>query len=79
MSEDDYSYLNDNSTSSEDLPFHTVNWNPEDTQGTSKEKSSVDICTVSCQQAHTRLHTLRSSRLLLLVYRTFRSQSMSDM
>lgn len=46
MQEDDYSYLNDDSACSENLPFHTVNWNPEETQNTSKEESSIDICTV---------------------------------
>ncbi|KMQ87814.1 hypothetical protein RF55_12811, partial [Lasius niger] len=43
--EDDYSYLNDNSTCSEDLPFHTVNWNLEDNQSILEEKSSKDVCT----------------------------------
>ncbi|XP_070168069.1 uncharacterized protein [Polyergus mexicanus] len=44
--EDEYLYLIDNNASSEDLPFHIVNWNLEDNQTTSEEKSSIDVCTV---------------------------------
>lgn len=47
LPEDEYTiYINDNNICLEDLPFHTVNWNLQDNQSTSKEKSSVDVCAV---------------------------------
>lgn len=44
--EDDYSSLLDNSASTEDLPYHAVNWTLADNQNTSKEVSSTETCTV---------------------------------
>lgn len=43
--EDDYSYLTDTDFR-EDLPFYSVNWNRKDTQSTSEDISSADVCTV---------------------------------
>ncbi|XP_070518821.1 E3 ubiquitin-protein ligase cblA-like [Cardiocondyla obscurior] len=43
--EDDYSYLTDTSNT-EDLPFHNVDWNVTKTLSPSEAKSSSDICTV---------------------------------
>ncbi|XP_070519755.1 E3 ubiquitin-protein ligase cblA-like [Cardiocondyla obscurior] len=43
--ENDYSYLTDTSNT-EDLPFHNVDWNVTKTQSPSEAKSSSDICTV---------------------------------
>ncbi|XP_071652253.1 uncharacterized protein [Temnothorax longispinosus] len=48
--EDDYFYLNERST--EDGPFHTVNWNL-DNESTSKEESSIDNCTVCLVEERT--------------------------
>ncbi|XP_070169673.1 uncharacterized protein [Polyergus mexicanus] len=45
--DDDYGYwYSDNSNASEDLPFHTINWDLENSQNISREKPSEDICTL---------------------------------
>lgn len=45
MPDDDYGYwYSDDSSASEELPFHTVNWDLQNKQNVSREKSSEDIC-----------------------------------
>ena len=46
MPENEYLHLINDSTNSEDLPFHTVNWNMKSNQNLSEEKTSEDICAV---------------------------------
>ncbi|XP_011863142.1 PREDICTED: mitochondrial ubiquitin ligase activator of NFKB 1-like isoform X1 [Vollenhovia emeryi] len=57
--EDDYGYLhsstNESNAYTEDLPFHTVHWMLQYSPSTSKEESSLNICTVCYSNERTHV------------------------
>jgi len=58
--EDDYGHLYSSTNANQrndstDLPFHTVDWTLQNSQSTSKEKSSSDVCTVCYTDERTHI------------------------